>query len=93
MLSSLSKSRISIFNVHLTLFVRRMMSQNSIGKYRYLVNSLGTEHRHTRIVAELERSECRELRLRRGSPLTCGVMCFVSSSLHHAYVKVITLTK
>ena len=28
-LSSLSKSRISIFNVHLTLFVRRMMSHNS----------------------------------------------------------------
>ena len=38
MLSSLSKSRISIFNVHLTLFVHRMMSQNSIGKYRHLVN-------------------------------------------------------
>ena len=38
MLSSLSKSRISIFNAHLTLFVRRMMSHNSIGKYRHLVN-------------------------------------------------------
>ena len=37
-LSSLSKSRISIFNAHLTLFVHRMMSQNSIGKYRHLVN-------------------------------------------------------
>ena len=37
-LSSLSKSRISIFNVHLTLFIRRMMSHNSIGKYRHLVN-------------------------------------------------------
>ena len=37
-LSSLSKSRISIFNAHLTLFVRRMMSNNSIGKYRHLVN-------------------------------------------------------
>ena len=36
-LSSLSKSRISIFNVHLTLFVRRMTSHNSIGKYRHLV--------------------------------------------------------
>ena len=33
-----------------------------------------------RIVAELERSECGELRFRRGSPLACGVMCFVSSS-------------
>ena len=32
-LSSLSKSRISIFNAHLTLFVRRMTSHNSIGKY------------------------------------------------------------
>ena len=34
-LSSLSKSRISIFNAHLT---RRMTSHNSIGKYRHLVN-------------------------------------------------------
>ena len=34
-LSSLSKSRISIFNA---LFVRRMTSHNSIGKYRHLVN-------------------------------------------------------
>ena len=40
MLSSLSKSRISVFNAHLTLFVRsrRMMSHNSIDKYRHLVN-------------------------------------------------------
>ena len=37
-LSSLSKSRISIFNAHQTLFVRRMTSHNSIGKYRHLVN-------------------------------------------------------
>ena len=37
MLSSLSKSRISIFNARLTLFVRRMTSHNSIGKYRHLV--------------------------------------------------------
>ena len=37
-LSSLSKSRISIFNAHLTLFVRRMTSHKSIGKYRHLVN-------------------------------------------------------
>ena len=35
MLSSLSNSRISIFNAHLTLFVLRMMSHNSIGKYRH----------------------------------------------------------
>ena len=41
-LSSLSKSGISIFNVHLTLFVRRMTSHNSIGKYRHLLNWLGT---------------------------------------------------
>ena len=33
----LSKSRISIFNVHLALFVRRMTSHNSIGKYRHRV--------------------------------------------------------
>ena len=38
MLSSLSTSKVSIFNVHLTLFVRRMTSHNSIGKYRHLVN-------------------------------------------------------
>ena len=48
-LSSLSKSRISIFNAHLTLLVRRMTSHNSIGKYRHLVNwlgvCLGTERR------------------------------------------------
>ena len=37
-LSSLSKSRISIFNAHLTLFVCMMTSHNSIGKYRHLVN-------------------------------------------------------
>ena len=37
-LSSLSKSRISIYNAHLTLLVRKMTSHNSIGKYRHLVN-------------------------------------------------------
>ena len=37
-LSSLSKSRISILNAHLTLLVRRMMSHNSTGKYGHLVN-------------------------------------------------------
>ena len=37
-LSSLSKSRISIFNAHLTLLVCKMTSHNSIGKYRHLVN-------------------------------------------------------
>ena len=36
--SSLSKSRISIFNAHVTLFVCRMTSHNSIGKYHHLVN-------------------------------------------------------
>ena len=41
-LSSLSKSRISIFNAHLTLLVRKMTSHNSTGKYRHLVNWLGT---------------------------------------------------
>ena len=34
-LSLFSKSRISIFNAHLALFVRRMTSHNSIGKYRH----------------------------------------------------------
>ena len=38
MLSSLSKSSISIFNAHLTLLVRKMTSHNSIGQYRHLVN-------------------------------------------------------
>ena len=34
-LSSLSKSKISIINAHLTLFVRRMTSHNSISKYSH----------------------------------------------------------
>ena len=42
----------------------------------------------SRIVAELERSECGELRLRRGSPLACGVMCSVSSSISRSLVGV-----
>ena len=40
-LSSLSKTKISLFNAHLALFVRRMTqlwSHNSIGKYCDLVN-------------------------------------------------------
>ena len=37
-LSSLSKSRISIFNAHLTLLVSKMTPHNFIGKYRHLVN-------------------------------------------------------
>ena len=37
-LSSLSKSRISIINAHLTQFVHRMTLHNSIGKYRQLGN-------------------------------------------------------
>ena len=41
-LSSLSISRIFIFNAHLTLFDRSMTSHNSIGKYHHLVNGLGT---------------------------------------------------
>ena len=55
-LSSLSKLRIYIFNAHLTLFVRRMTSHNSIGKYRHLINWLGTERRHwqTRQVESLQ---------------------------------------
>ena len=41
MLSSLSKSRISLFNVHLALFVRRVTQLQlhyPIGKYHHLVN-------------------------------------------------------
>ena len=47
---------ISIFNAHLALFVRRMMSNNSICKYRHFSkltwNCLGTERHHlqTRLV-------------------------------------------
>ena len=37
-LSLLSKSRISIFNAHFTLFVHRMTLHISIGKHRHLVN-------------------------------------------------------
>ena len=64
-LSSLSKSRVSIFNAHLTLFVRRMMSHNSMGKYRYLVKltwnlpwngASPLTDQTSRIFAELERS-------------------------------------
>ena len=58
-LSSLSKSRISIFNAHLTLLIRKMTSHNSIGKYRHLVNWLGTclgmERRRLQTRLELER--------------------------------------
>ena len=64
-LSSLSKSRISIFNAHLTLFVRRMMSHNSIGKYRHLTWNLpwngASPFADQTKNAELERSECLEL--------------------------------
>ena len=45
MLSSLSKSIITIINVHLAVYVRRMTqlwSHNPIGKYSHLVNYLGT---------------------------------------------------
>ena len=64
-LSSLSKSRISIFNAHLTLFVRRMTSHNSIGKYRHF-GKLTWNLPWNRASAfagnaELERSECLEL--------------------------------
>ena len=40
MLSSLSKSRISLFNAHLALFIHRMTQlHNPISKYRHLINS------------------------------------------------------
>ena len=67
MLSSLSKSRISIFNAHLTLFVRRMTSHNYIGKYHHFSKltwnlpwnrASPLADQTSRIVAELERSEC-----------------------------------
>ena len=65
-LSSLSKSRISIFNAHLTLFVRRIV------KYRHLVKyltwnlpwngALPLADQTSGIIAEVEISECGELR-------------------------------
>ena len=39
----------------------------------------------SRMIAELGKSECEELRLRRGSPLACRVMCFVSSTYSQAF--------
>ena len=71
-LSSLSKSSIFICHAHRTLFVHRMKSDNSIGKYHHLVIdlefamewSVAVGDQTSRIVAELERSECGELHLR-----------------------------
>ena len=83
-LSSLSKSRISIFNAHLTLLVRKTTSHNSIGKYRHLVNwlgtCLGTEHRHlqTRLV------ECRTGRKWiSGAPLFTLVIFYFHEGRQH----------
>ena len=42
--------------------------------------SLLADQTTSRIVAELGKKLHEELRLRRGLPLACGVMCFVSSS-------------
>ena len=58
-LFSLSKSRISIFNAHLTLLVRKMTSHNSIGKYRHLVNWLGTCLGTERCCLQTRLVECR----------------------------------
>ena len=55
-LSSLNKSRISIFNAHLALFVRRMTSHNSIGRYSHiskLTLELTLNQTISRIIAEL----------------------------------------
>ena len=83
-LSSLSKSRISIFNAHLTLFVRRVTSYNSIGKYHHLVNwlgtCLGTERRHlqTRLV------ECRTgKKWMSGAPLFTLVIFMKVDNIHN----------
>ena len=58
-LSSLSKSRVSIFNAHLTLLVRKITSHNSIGKYLHLVNLLGTCLGMERLRLQTRRVECR----------------------------------
>ena len=70
-LSSLSKSRISIFNAHLTLLVHKMTSHNSIGKYRHLVNWLGT-------CLGTERR-----RLQTGAPLFTLVIFYFHESRQH----------
>ena len=54
-LSSSSKSRISILNAHLTLFVRRMTSHNSISKHRYITEEVGINSRDAKIA---EREQC-----------------------------------
>ena len=93
---SLSKLRISLFNVHLALFVQRMkhlLSFNPNTKCRHLVYDLGTSLGSKSTIVAVGRPDknqyhCRtgeecereELRLIRSSPLACGVMCSVSSS-------------
>ena len=72
MLSSLSKSRISIFNAHLTLLVRKMTSHNSIGKYRHLINWLGTC-----LGTERRRLQTRLVECRTGKKWMSGAPLFI----------------
>ena len=77
-LSSLSKSRISIFNAHLTLLVRKMTSHNSIGKYRHLVNWLGTYLGKERRRLQSRLVECRTgKKWMSGAPLFTLVIWFL----------------
>ena len=75
----------------------QVRSLNSIGMYRHLVNTMelawkkyckstlpspgrpDDKQNHCRTGEECE---CEQFHLRRGSPLACGVMCFVSSSFN-----------
>ena len=71
----------------------QLRSEYPIGKYCHLVINLGTclGNKSTTVAVGRpdnkqnrcrtgEECECEEFRLGRGSPLACGVMCFVSSS-------------
>ena len=77
-LSSLSKSRISIFNAHLTLLVHKMTSHNSIGKYRHLVNWLGTC-----LGTERRRLQTRLVECRTGKKWISGAPLFYEGRQHN----------
>ena len=98
-LSSLSKSRISLFNAHLALFSEhwhnyghRIPSVNIIIQWIVLVTCLGSKSTTVTIgrpdnkqsrCRTGEECECEELCLRRGSPLVCRIICFVKAQVIH----------
>ena len=87
-------------------FLQRMTQLrllNSIGKYHHKLTlelalelrALYCHHWQTRRQEESlqnwEKYECEELRLRRGSPLACRVVCFVSSGFKCLFVLINSL--